>query len=215
MASYRKLASGLWNAQVRIKGHKALSASFETKVEAEAWATEQMLSIKSNKLAQTLYELGDKYCSIGLRGKSTQQETILHLRCICTAFKNLGLPDSIDHIKQEDINTFRVFRLNKVAPATCRKDLMLISRIYRWAKREYLLDIGNPVDGVSMPPNGKPRNRVIEPHELELLISALPPVMAIIVEVAYETAMRRSEIVKLTPRDLHLGERYLSVIDGK
>ncbi|OAM80050.1 hypothetical protein A3840_01995 [Devosia elaeis] len=39
--------------------------------------------------------------------------------------------------------------------------------------------------------------------------------MRALVELAYETAMRRSEIIKLTPRVLHLDERVLSVVDGK
>ena len=39
--------------------------------------------------------------------------------------------------------------------------------------------------------------------------------MKVIVELAYETAMRRSEIIKLTPKHLHLDSRIASVIDGK
>jgi integrase len=36
-----------------------------------------------------------------------------------------------------------------------------------------------------------------------------------IVELAYETAMRRAEIVKLTANDIYLDQRYLSVVQGK
>ena len=39
--------------------------------------------------------------------------------------------------------------------------------------------------------------------------------MRAIVELAYETAMRRGEIVKLKPKHLHLEDRILSVVDGK
>ena len=62
---------------------------------------------------------------------------------------------------------------------------------------------------------GKPRTRIVERHELDALMAALPPVMATIVELAYETAMRRTEIVNLTPQDLNLDDRYLTVVDGK
>ena len=37
MATVRKLPSGKWNAQVRIKGHPAASASFPSKVLADKW----------------------------------------------------------------------------------------------------------------------------------------------------------------------------------
>lgn len=39
--------------------------------------------------------------------------------------------------------------------------------------------------------------------------------MAQVVELAFETAMRRSEILKLTEEDLHLEERFLRVVEGK
>lgn len=215
MASIRKLPSGLWNVQLRLSGQKSKSASFRTKAEAEAWATNQKLQVKIQKRSYTLYELVEKYCSIGLRGKPSQQGTLDRLRHICKVFEQLSLPTALDEITQEHINEFRLYRLGTVAPATCRKDLELIARAYRWTRREFLLKIPCPVDDVLMPPNGKPRTRVVEPHELALLMSALSPMMAGVVEVAYETAMRRSEILKLTPRDLHLEERYLDVIDGK
>ena len=37
MATVRKLPGGKWNAQVRIKGHPAASASFPSKVLADKW----------------------------------------------------------------------------------------------------------------------------------------------------------------------------------
>ncbi|UNO23838.1 tyrosine-type recombinase/integrase [Pseudomonas amygdali pv. aesculi] len=39
--------------------------------------------------------------------------------------------------------------------------------------------------------------------------------MALIAELAYETAMRRSEILKLTVNCLHLEQRIVDVVDGK
>lgn len=39
--------------------------------------------------------------------------------------------------------------------------------------------------------------------------------MRLVVELAYETAMRRSEILKLTKDCLHLHDRIADVIDGK
>ncbi|OEJ65645.1 tyrosine-type recombinase/integrase [Magnetovibrio blakemorei] len=215
MSSIRKLPSGTWNVQFRVTGQKAKSASFKSKTEAEAWLHNQKRQVKVQSPTTTLYELVEKYCSIGLRGKKSQQETLDRVGRVCNMFESLSLPTAIDEITQEHINEFRLYRLGHVAPATCRKDLELIARAYRWARREYLMKIPCPVDDVVLPPHGKPRNRVVEPHELKLLMSALPPIMAAIVEVAYETAMRRSEILKLTPRDLFLEQRYLNVVDGK
>ena len=215
MPTIRQLPSGLWNVQVRAKGHKARSASFPTKSEAQAWSEQQLRKIKDQLPARTLFNLGEQFVSIGLLGKRTRHEAHGQLMRICREFSELGLPTDLREINSHHINTYRLYRLGKVAGATCRKDLSLLSRIYKWGKREYLLDLPNPVDDIALPPPGKPRTRIVEPHELTQLLQALTPVMAMIVELAYETAMRRSEIIKLTPRMLHLDERYLDVIDGK
>lgn len=66
-----------------------------------------------------------------------------------------------------------------------------------------------------MPKPSKPRDRVATRAELKLLLSAMSPQMAVIAELAYETAMRRGELLKITPRDLFLEDRYLRVVDGK
>jgi integrase len=90
-----------------------------------------------------------------------------------------------------------------------------MSRFYRFAKRELLLSIPNPVADIALPPPSKPSDKVVSGEELALVIKELPPTMALIVELAYESAMRRSEMTKLTPSCLHLEERIVDVIDGK
>ena len=151
MASLRKLPSGLWNVQLRISGQKAKSASFKSKAEAEAWVQNEKLSIAAKKQTQTLYELGNKYCSVGLRGRPSQKEMIDRIGRICDIFNELSLPLSLDDITREHINTFRLHRLQTVAPATCRKDLMVIGRVYRWAKQEFLLDLSPSYERISPP----------------------------------------------------------------
>jgi integrase len=117
-----------------------------------------------------------------------------------------------------DINEYRLMRLDMVAPTTVREELQIIHRIYRWANRELILDkelYPSPCNEVPMPKASKPRSRVVDKDELQRLIGALSAVMASIVELAFETAMRRGEIVGLRVRHIDLNERILSVIDGK
>lgn len=215
MPAIRQLPSGKWNVQVRVTGHKPRSASFPTKQEAQAWSVQQLNEITELRPFQTFYELGERFCRKGLQGKKTQHEAFGQLNRICREFEQLGLPTDFDKITKQHINAYKMHRLGYVANATCRKDLSLVSRIYKWANREYLMELTSPVDGVSIPPIGKPRTRIISREELVTLMAALSPEMATIVELAYETAMRRTEIVRLTLQDLHLEERYLNVVDGK
>jgi integrase len=90
-----------------------------------------------------------------------------------------------------------------------------MSRLFKYAKRELLLDVANPLADIALPAPSKASDKVVTKGELERLLARLNPTMALIVELAYETAMRRSEILKLTPSSLHLGERIADVIDGK
>ena len=90
-----------------------------------------------------------------------------------------------------------------------------MSRFFRFAKRGLLIDIHNPVSDIALPKPDKSSDKVISAGELRQLLNKLSPTMALIVELAYETAMRRSEILKLTTHCLHLDERIADVIDGK
>lgn len=220
MASIRELSSGRYNAQVRRKGLKPLSKTFDTKDDAQRWAEriEGAISEPNSKRERqepilTFRELGTRYCNSVLRGRPSQQITQRRIERMAD-----HLPEDVRTITKHNVNDYRLMRLEQVASVTCRDELQIIHRVYRWAHQELILDKSehpSPCTEITMPPASKPRNRVVTRAELELLLTALSPTMRLIVELAYETAMRRSEIVKLTPKRLHLEERYLEVIDGK
>jgi integrase len=125
----------------------------------------------------------------------------------------------MDVITLQDVNAFKQARLSEVSRTTCRDEIMMIRRVFRWYIIEHHAKTGemliNPCELLTMPKANKPRDRVVTRKELELLLGAMTPQMAVIVELAYETAMRRGELLKLTPRDLHLEDRFLRVVDGK
>ncbi len=219
MASLRQLRSGLFNVQIRLSNSKPLSRSFETRDEAERWAMEKERELrnlppaKDEEPALSFLSLGERYCNSVLRGRPTRWTTMYRIERIAP-----HLPEDAKKITKLDVNRYRLMRLEKVAPVTCRDELQLIHRIYRWAHRELILDktlYPSPCLEIPMPPTSKPRNRVVEPDELQNLLTKLSPTMRAIVEIAYETAMRRSEIIKLTPKVVHLEDRIASVVGGK
>jgi integrase len=216
MGTIRKLKSGRFNAQVRAKGHKAVSSTFDTVIEAESWVeqTEIRLGLANNyQGGLTFYELGIRYCKDVLAGRTSQRITIPRIEKLSKI-----LPKTISEILPSHINAYRLKRLKEVRPVTVRDELQLINRIYRWAYKELIIDpdkVTNPCRNIPIPPGSKPSNKVVSVQELHLLMSALSPIMSTIVELAFETAMRRSEITKLKPRDLQLNERTLMVFDGK
>jgi len=96
---------------------------------------------------------------------------------------------------------------------------MMIRRVLRWYTNEWLArtgeELANPCDRLQLPKARKVRETVISRKQLGLLLDEMTPLMAQVVELAFETAMRRSEILKLVESDLHLEERFLRVFEGK
>ncbi|WP_243041692.1 tyrosine-type recombinase/integrase [Dyella sedimenti] len=208
MANIRALPSGSWNVQVRIKGRPPQSKTFPSEAEAKTWAVEHEATHKQQK-THTVYTLGLAYRESRLKGKGSYEHALVILRQLADAF-----PQPIEDITPQLVNDFKLDRLRKVKASTVRTQLAFLSRFFKFAKRELLIPVANPVADIALPPPSKASDKVVSKAELDLL-SKLNPTMALIVELAYETAMRRSEIVKLTPAHLHLEDRIADVIDGK
>ena len=213
MSSYRQLkSSGRWNVQIRKSGQKPLSATFDTKDQAERWVRAQEPSI-NQEMDLSFLELGLIYCDRVLTGRSSYDETVSRIQRIAKA-----LPRDVSRITRKDMNEYRLKRLKEVSGSTVRDYIQLVNRIYRFAYREMIIDpdqVSKPCKYIPIPKPSKPRNYIVTKKVLALLLAELTPVMASIVELAFETAMRRSEIVNLRKKDLHLEARTLEVIDAK
>ncbi|MEP1574731.1 tyrosine-type recombinase/integrase [Roseibium album] len=215
--SKRQLKSGKWNVQVRVKGHPSVSNTFASELEADQWAQRIAGHLKGASVpCPTWAEMGLLYCNTVLNGKPSRH---LKVGRVTLIGRHLKMDKPYDQITVADINDFKLSRLDKVSTSTVRDDLVFIRRVYRWLDREARSrgcgPVANPAEFVTIPKARPPRSRLIHVDELNALIGAITPVMRPIVELAFETAMRRSEIVKLRSRDIRLSERILDVIDGK
>ncbi|MEQ8604895.1 MAG: site-specific integrase [Marivibrio sp.] len=216
MATVRQLPSGRFNVQIRRKNAKPISRTFDAWEDAQHWAnTHEGVAKQTTRESEslTLLELGQRYCDTVLKGRPSRDIALNRVERIAR-----HLPKRLADISRQEVNAYRQMRLSTVSPTTCRDELVFIHRLYRWAHREMLLDKGthpSPCEDVYIPSPNKPRSKVIERDELDRLLAALPLTMRPIVELAYETAMRRSEIVKLTARHVHLSDRVASIVEGK
>jgi integrase len=214
MATIRKLKSGSWNVQVRRKGKLVASKTVGTSMLAKKWAKKKESELCRDRVF--FIDAGEKYCHVVLSGKPSQKST---LQYVCRIAKHSSLQKEMYKITLQDVNEFKQVRLLEVHPTTCRDELLLIKRIFKWHIRELLAAnnefLANPCDNLSVPPPSKPRDRIISETELKLLLAVMTPMMATITELAFETAMRRSEILKLRVSDLNLSSRFLRVVDGK
>jgi len=214
MANIRQLKSGNWNVQVRIAGKPARSQSFHTLKEAEVWAQSQEGYLKF--VHPPFAIAGLDYAKTVLGGRPSQRLFEMQMERLG---KRTEFAKQVHKVTLQDLNAFKYRRLGEVSTTTARDDLVKAMRVLRWYIREWRAKSGivlpDPCDGLVLPKPRRVRDAVITRDQLARLLEAMSPEMAEIVELAFETAMRRSEILRLTPRDLSLEDRFLRVVDGK
>jgi len=211
-----------WQVQVRRKGCAALSKTFASRKDAEIWGRKIEASIdlgepiaKQNS-DQTLRELLQKYMTeITPPKKGREAETRRLKRLIADPISN----SSIASLDGQTLSAFRDRRLNDGVRA-CQYDLVLIRHAIEIGKKEWGMFIPqNPVDEIRIPNGIRRRERRLLPGEYEKLRTAAGSTRSRylwpMVELAIETAMRRSELLSLEWRNVDLGARLALLPDTK
>ncbi len=219
MASIRQ-RDGKYQARITRKGYGALSKTFTNRGDAVKWAraTEVEIergAIQTHTRSITLDEAIQRYLTeCTPRKKSARAEKYL-LRA--WASSNIG-PLELGRIRPTQIASWRDTRLSSGAAAqTVRNGLTALSAVYEQAIREWGHDqLSNPVRRVRRPPAPIARTRRVSPAEIEAIkchtnSKELPD----LVDLAVETAMRLGEAASLTPRDIDLPAKTLTLRDTK
>lgn len=221
MATIRKRGDK-WQAQVRKTGAKTLSKSFFNKRDAERWAREREAAIDLGQ--PDLYE--DRHLTLGdvlvryqaeitpaKKGRDAENRRLNRLRNDDIARVSIASLDG------PTLCQFRDRRLNDGKRA-CQYDLVLIRHALEIGRKEWALPIRtNPVDEIRVPNGIRARHRRLLPDEFDRLKQAAPltrnPLTLPAVELAIETAMRRSELLKLRWGDVDVAARLAHLDDTK
>ena len=211
MASFKKLKSGIWQAQVRLKKVRK-SASFATKTEAKDWATVEEYKIKTAEPIKTpqvsQITVGDLMKQYELEfsrkkgGYDWEQKQIT--RILKTPMAELLVGD----VTKAHIREWRNKRLETVQGSTVNREWNLFSHIFSMARDEYEYISVSPFTGVRRPKDNPDRDRLISDSEIEQLrvVSGFDGVTSKLIKekvfvaflFAIETAMRAGEICNLT-----------------
>lgn len=221
MATIRKRGDLQWQAEVRRKDFPAQRKTFETKADADLWAStvesemgRKVFRPSAEAERTTLAECLDRYLSeiVPLKKGASQDKSKV----------NIIKADSISKkpmasIRSVDVAAYRDRRGKAVAAATVGRELAVLSHVFNVARREWGMEsLINPVESVRKPKLPKARDRRLEPGELERLLEATgSPELGAIVLLAVETAMRRGEIAGLLRKHVDLGKRTVHLPDTK
>jgi integrase len=119
------------------------------------------------------------------------------------------------------IAAFRDERLKQVSAGTVIRELAYLSAIINHARREWGINVPNPVQMVRKPSSPPARARVLSEEEVSRLLHALEPTgrrshwTKPAVQLALATAMRRGELLSLRWEHVDLQSRTTFLPDTK
>lgn len=229
MAAIRKRGEK-WQARIRVKGQASIEKSFLTRADAEAWAkiteSEIIRGIyikRTDAERTTLADALDRYereITPGKRGIETEWQRIKAWKADKLAKKSLAV------LRGADFAQWRDSRLKKVKPGTVRREIGLISNLFNVARKEWGYDgLQNPIESIRLPAENNARSRTFYEGEEEGLLAALELAeredtgrwgtgcgnswLMPIVQLALETAMRRSELLAMRWENIRLADRVV------
>jgi len=218
MATLRKRNNGHWQARVR-KANQSITKTFINKVDAERWAKQIEVEIQKGSytnllLAErtTFAEIIERYIVEVLPTMRGGKADYIRLKAL--ARRPIAKLNMVSLTPQK-IAQHRDERLKEIAPATVIRELSYFSSIITYARKEWGININNPVSLVSKPKNPQGRSRILDATETNALFEALKPTgrrsiwILPLVKLALETAMRRSELLGLRWEHIDLERRTI------
>jgi len=216
MATIRKLKSKRFLVEVRKHGQR-ISKTFDTKVQAYAWAaeTEQSITkdgiVKGKTVGDALLRYRDE---ISPTKKSHKNEHNRLNRLLRHSMATLPLSETDAY----HFDAFITESLARTKSSSVNRDLNALSAVFEQAIR-WRWAIINPIRKVKRPKNPQSRERRISDAEIERILDALGfdgetatsqrDIIAVSFLFALESAMRQGEIYNLTWDDVFLDKKFV------
>lgn len=206
MASFRQHGNG-WQGRIRRRGYPDITKTFETKSDAEKWARALESEIDKGRFVNaseaqrtTLGDLIGRYLTEVTPTMKGATEDTIRLKAI---MRRPIARWSMVNLSAARIAAYRDERLKGVSTGTVIRELAYLSAIINHARREWGINVSNPVQMVRKPHSPQARSRVLTEEEVSKLLQALEPTgrrshwTRPAVQLALATAMRRGELLSL------------------
>lgn len=216
---------------MRRRGGQAVSRTFATRREAEAWAKAQEAEMDrgtwlDGSIAHrtTLAEILTDYANAvaAPRGCPAELGRLARFKEDLGAYRLSALSPGV-------LLAWRDNRLKAVSPGTVAREMGLLGGVLSWARKERLIPLPqNPVSAISAPASNDARDRRVTADEVARLLTAMADApteaggvarkgryrvgsrqqwLRPAVELALETAMRQGEILNLEWQNVDLAEQ--------
>jgi len=203
MASIRA-RSNKWQARIIRKGHPTIAKTFLTRQDAEKWARSLEIEIDRGTYINKSYaektqfkEILQKYLNDVVPQMRSAETQAIRVRKL---MKHPIVEVNMAQLSPKHMADYRDERLKVIKPNTVIRELAVMSSIINHARREWGLNIINPITMIKKPSSAQGRDRILNDEELGRLfieLEKISPWYKPLVEFALETAMRRGEIMSL------------------
>lgn len=223
MATIQNRGPAQWRVQVRRKGWPVQTETFETKKEAQDWATKVEAGMVEGTFVDlsevkktTLYDVLDRFkreITPTHKGWLAEQYRISMLMRHPIALRILA------SLRAVDFANYRDERLKQVSPATVRHELMVFSMVLNHCRKEWSMPVQNFILDIKKPAVSNERKRRLVNDEESRLLTAIDEVgsgdLRLAVVLAIETGMRRSEVFGLTWGNVDLSNQIIRLGNTK
>jgi integrase len=217
MASITNRGPHQFQAQIRKKGYPTQTETFETLEEARKWATaveaEMTLGTFIDRSVLKRMTFGDllaRYAKEETPKKRGWETELVRIRALQ---RHVLAARPLSKLRKVDFANYRDERSKTCCGETVRRELVIISAVFRTARELWELPMGNPLEGVRWPQKGRHRERRLEGDEESRLLEAASksptPALRLCIILAIETGMRSSEIVNLRWEQIDLAPHVI------
>ena len=208
-----RVRQGRYQANVRRKGYATVTKTFTSREVAKRWIKTTEIAIEkgehSPKISITVGEMLDKYklvCLATHKGANASEQ--YRINRLTNYFGAIALCD----LTPAQLAKYRDDRLKTVQPQTVKRDLSVLSSAINTAIIEWNIPLKmNPVSKIRWKHTDQARDRRFEDGEESQLLSHATPFMARMITVAVETAVRRSELLRIKRSHINFFKQTLEI----
>ena len=211
MASIR-MRDGKYQVNIRRKGYPTVTRTFTSRRAAKSWSKTTKIQMErgefnphSNITVDELIKKYEKEIVPQFKGSSPALYRCRTLRRMLGKYR-------VAEITPATLASYRDERLQTIQPNSLRREFSLLSAAINTAVIDWSISIpSNPVQFVRVPKFDDRRDRRLEDGEEERLLDTAPPQYQRYIVLALETAMRRSELLRMRKSHIDFGKRTLLI----
>ncbi len=193
-----------WHVRVRRVGQPTVAKTFLTKQDAEKWARSIEVELdrgtyinKSSAEKTQFKDILQQYLINVIPSMRSSKEEAIRLKSL---MRHPIAQINMAQLSPKHLADYRDERLKVIKPNTVIRELAVLSSVINHARREWSLNITNPVSMIKKPSYAQGRDRTLNAEELSRLFIQLEKIglwYKPLAEFALETSMRRGELMSL------------------